>query len=102
MSDIAKSRDKIQGDLRDLVDDTKELLQATANVADKQAKAARDRVEASLQRVQERAVEGANYVRGKAEEQLHVVDQRVRSNPYEAAGISFGIGLVLGFLVSRK
>ncbi|MFP4375999.1 MAG: YqjD family protein [Spirochaetales bacterium] len=102
MSDVRKSKDKVQEDLNQLVSDTKDLLSATAGVADKQAKAARARVEASLGEIQDRAADGVSYVRTKAGEQIETVDRRVRSNPYEAVGISFGVGLILGFLVSRN
>jgi len=29
-------------------------------------------------------------------------DRVIRSNPYQAIGVAFGVGLLLGFLVKRK
>jgi len=89
MGDLQKSKKRLQDDLSQLVADTKDLLGSTADVADKTAKDARTRVEASLRTVQDQVNSGIAAAEEKVEEQLQVVDQRVRANPYSAMGIAF-------------
>ena len=50
-----------------------------------------DRGKATWVRVQDRAVEGAK-----------VTDHAIRTHPYQALGVAFGVGAVLGLLLSRR
>ena len=102
MSDIQKGKKQLQDDLNRLVEDTRTLLGTTADVADKSAKVARTKVEESLQLVQQQLASGAHTAEEKLEQQLRLTDQHVRANPYSSIGISFGIGLLLGFMFGRK
>lgn len=40
--------------------------------------------------------------RDKAVRSARVADQRIREKPYQAIGIAFGVGLLLGFLIKRS
>ena len=102
MSDVEKKKKRLQKDLKQLVEDTKGLLGSTADVSDKAAKTARAQVEASLQTVQDQIESGFSAAEDKVEEQLHVLDERVRANPYKTMGISFGVGVLLGFIIGHK
>lgn len=102
MSDTQNDRKQLQDDLNRLVEDTRALLGTTADVADEAAKVARAKVEKSLQLVQLQMAKGAHTAEDKIEEQLRIADQRVRANPYAAIGVSFGIGMLLGCMRSRK
>lgn len=102
MSDAQKSKERLQNELKQLVEDIKELLGSTADVSDKTAKAARARVEESLQSVQDQVEAGMSAAGDKVEEQLHVLDKSVRDNPYVTVGISFGVGALLGFIIGHK
>ena len=64
MNDVTKSKQRLQNDLKKLVADTKDLLESTADVADNAAKSARERVEASLQTVQEQVESGISAAGG--------------------------------------
>lgn len=102
MSDVQKRKQSLQDDLKQLMADTKDLLNSTADVSDKAAKSARAQVEESLKAVKDRFESDISAVGNKAEEQLHVFDQQVRNNPYKTMGISFGVGVLLGFIFGRK
>lgn len=101
MTDVKKSNQRLHKELKKLVSDTNELLGTTAEVADKAAKAARANVETSLKSVQEHIESGLSAAGDKAEEQLHVLDDHVRDNPYITMGISFAAGLIVGLFVGR-
>jgi ElaB/YqjD/DUF883 family membrane-anchored ribosome-binding protein len=85
-------------DLEDLAEDARALLAATADVAEEKVVEARERLATALDRgkatwvrVQDRAVEGAK-----------ATDHAIRTHPYQALGVAFGIGAVLGLLLSRR
>lgn len=85
-------------DITSLADDARALLEATAEVAEDKVIAARERLSAALEQgrvawgtVQERAVAGAK-----------ATDQVIRTHPYESIGIAFGVGALIGFLLTRR
>lgn len=85
-------------DMSQLADDARALMAATADVAGEKVSEARKRLAAALDsgkkifgRVKEKAIEGAK-----------VTDQAVHEHPYQAIGIAFGIGALLGYLVARR
>ncbi len=81
-----------------LAEDARALLAATADVAGEKVDEARKRLAAAL----ESGKELYGRVRDKAVEGAKVSDQTVRENPYEAMGIAFGVGALIGYLVSRR
>ena len=85
-------------DLGTLAEDARALMAATADVAGDKVGEARKRLAAALEsgkemygRVKEKAVEGAK-----------AVDERVHEHPYQTMGIAFGVGVLLGILVTRR
>lgn len=85
-------------DASTLAAEARGLLNATSEIADEKIGAARKRLASALEasketyaRLQEKVAQGAK-----------VVDQTVRTHPYEAVAVGFGIGLLIGCLVSRR
>ncbi len=85
-------------DLESLAEDARALLAATADVAEERVVEARERLATALDRgkatwvrVQDRAIESAK-----------ATDQAIRTHPYQALGVAFGLGAVLGLLLSRR
>ena len=83
---------------RQLAEDARALMAATADVAGEKVKEARKRLAAVLDhgkeifgRVREKTVEGAK-----------AADEAVRAHPYQAIAVGFGIGAVLGYLLARR
>jgi len=90
--------DALRHDAHTLADDARALLDATADLTDQKIAEARQRLLEALEsgkrtyaRLTDKAVQGAQ-----------AVDQTIRNNPYQALSIAFGIGALLGFLVSRR
>jgi len=97
-----EARERVMADLRTLAHDSEELLKATAGDVSEKAKEARVRLTAALQRtkgtmeqLQSQAVAGAKVAAQKA-------DAVIREHPYESLGVAFGVGLLIGVLVTRK
>ena len=78
-------------DLRAVIADAEELLQATADQAGPKIREVRARAEESLRTARE-------HLGGVGAE----LDDKVRANPWAAVGIAAGVGLIVGILLSRK
>jgi ElaB/YqjD/DUF883 family membrane-anchored ribosome-binding protein len=96
-SDIEQSTEKLLQDLREVVRDGEALLKAGAEDLSERGTAAREKLSAALEvaretqrRLQERAVAGAQ-----------ATDRVIREHPYQALGVAFGVGLLIGVLAAR-
>ena len=81
-----------------VAEDARALMAATADVAGEKVSEARERLAAAL----DSAKEIAGRVRDKAVERAQAADKTVRDNPYQAIGIVFGVGALIGYLVARR
>ena len=92
------STDKLVTDLKHVVRDSEELLKASAGVVGDKAHEMRERLtrtletaKATCRRLEEKAIEGAK-----------ATDKVIREHPYQSIGAAFGIGLLIGVLVTRR
>jgi len=74
------------------------LMAATADVTGEKVAEARKRLAAAL----ERGKEIYGRVREKAVDCARVTDEAVHEHPYQAIGIAFGVGAIIGYLVSSR
>jgi ElaB/YqjD/DUF883 family membrane-anchored ribosome-binding protein len=93
-----KQTQAISNDMGQLAEDARALMAATADVAGEKVGEARKRLAAAL----ERGKEIYGRVKKKAVEGAKAADEAVHEHPYEAIGIAFGVGAILGYLVSRR
>jgi ElaB/YqjD/DUF883 family membrane-anchored ribosome-binding protein len=84
--------------VENLVEDAKELMSATAHVAEEKVVEARRRLAAAV----DRAKDAWNTVQESAVAKAKATDQVIRTHPYQSIGIAFGVGAILGFLISRR
>ena len=85
-------------ELKNLTEDSQALLTATADAAEHEVVEARKRLSAAL----ERSKQAWEQVQGQAREGMQAADEAIREHPYQALGIAFGAGLVLGCLWTRR
>jgi ElaB/YqjD/DUF883 family membrane-anchored ribosome-binding protein len=97
-TEIEESTEKLLQDLKAVVQDGEELLQAGINELGEKGLAARERLAAAL----ETARETRRKLEEKALAGAKATDRIVREHPYESIGIAFGFGLLLGVLLTRK
>jgi ElaB/YqjD/DUF883 family membrane-anchored ribosome-binding protein len=95
---IEITKDKLVADLKVVVRDAEALLRATAHGVGEKAQEAREKLTVALdqakvtcRQIEERAIEGAK-----------ATDRIIREHPYHSVGVAFGIGLLIGVLVTRK
>jgi ElaB/YqjD/DUF883 family membrane-anchored ribosome-binding protein len=90
--------EQIVKDLKTVAHDAEELVKATAGEVSERARHARARLASALEtakqtceRWEARAIEGAK-----------ATDKVIRQHPYQAIGVAFGLGVLVGVLVIRK
>jgi ElaB/YqjD/DUF883 family membrane-anchored ribosome-binding protein len=90
--------EKTMNDLGDAVREGQEMLSETAEAASEKGRAMRHKLEL--------AVERAKRLYGDLQEKTvaaaKAADQTVREHPYQALGIAFGVGLLIGVLAMRS
>lgn len=98
MSTEEVTAEQALNDLKVVANDAEELLKATAGHGGDKAQNTRERLTAALEsakatcrKLEEKAIAGAK-----------ATDKVIRAHPYESIGIAFGLGLLIGVLVSRK
>ena len=95
---MSKQTQAISNDLGQLAEDARALMAATADVAGEKVSEARKRLAAAL----ESGKEIYGRAREKAVEGVKAADEVVRDHPYQAIGIAFGVGALVGYLASRR
>ena len=98
----ASSKERLVGDLKNLVADAEELLKATASQAGDKIGVARQKIEQSLIEGKKALTDAEKSLVAKSKEAAEIADDYVRENPWSAVGIAAGIGLVLGLLIRVK
>ena len=93
---------KLVQDLKVVMHDAEALLKATAGEVGEKAREARVRLAASI----ESARTGLHNIEEKAIAQAKAAatatDKVIREHPYQSIGVAFGVGLLIGVLVTRK
>jgi ElaB/YqjD/DUF883 family membrane-anchored ribosome-binding protein len=87
-----------RNDLRSLAEDAQTLLTATTDVAGDKVAEARKRLIAAIEKGKETWIN----VHDKAVEGTKAADHVIRHRPYQAIEVAFGVGTILGFLLSVR
>jgi len=93
-----KDLQAIRDDAGTLAEDARALMTATADVAGEKVAEARKRLSTAL----ESGKELYGRARDKAVEGAKATDASVREHPYQAISIAFGVGALLGYLLTSR
>jgi ElaB/YqjD/DUF883 family membrane-anchored ribosome-binding protein len=85
-------------DSEHLLEDAKELLAATAHVAEEKVVEARKRLTDAI----ERGREALENLQERAVATAKATDQVIRDNPYRSLGVALGVGALIGYLFARR
>jgi ElaB/YqjD/DUF883 family membrane-anchored ribosome-binding protein len=96
--EIEGSTERLIKDLKTVVNSGEELLQSTVEDLSEGGQVMRERLAAAL----EVAKETSRKLQAQAIDSAKAADRMVREYPYQAVGIAFGVGLVVGVLVNRN
>ena len=90
--------DRLVTDLKRIVRDSEELLHTTKDAVGDKAQEVRERLTDALDAtkrtcrdLEDKAIEGAK-----------AADKTIRDHPYQSIGVAFGVGLLIGVLVTKK
>lgn len=98
MNESTMQGNQLTEKFQSVTDDAEHFVKETASGLGDRARDARARLAASLAsakeslgRLNEKAIEGAK-----------ATDKVIRDHPYPSIGIAFGVGILIGVLVTRK
>jgi len=92
------STERLVGDLKNVARDAEDLLKSSAGEVSEKAHEIRERLTAAV----ERAKDACERLEEKAVAGAKATDKGIRDHPYQSLGIAFGVGLLIGVLVTRK
>ena len=95
---MSEKTQEFREDVKALAQDARALVSATAGVAEEKVVEARARLEAAL----EKGKEVYGIACGKTAECAKAVDKSVKEHPYQAMGIAFGAGVLIGLILNRR
>lgn len=98
----ALARERVVADLKTLVKDSEELLKATVGDVNEKTKETRARLSAAIERAKATCEDVRERTTAVALGAAKRGDTVIRSHPYESIGVAFGVGLLIGVLVTRK
>jgi ElaB/YqjD/DUF883 family membrane-anchored ribosome-binding protein len=90
--------EKALHDLGDAVREGEEMLGEATGTATEKGRAMRAKLESAV----ERAKALYSDLQEKTVAAAKAADQTVREHPYQAIGIAFGVGLLIGVLAARR
>jgi len=100
--DTEVAKERVIRDFKAVVNDTEELLKATANQTGDRIAAARVRMEESLAATKKQLAELEESMIEKTRAAARATDQMVHENPWKSVGIAAAVGLLLGMLIHRR
>jgi ElaB/YqjD/DUF883 family membrane-anchored ribosome-binding protein len=101
-SHSAIARERVMTDLQNLARDAEDLIKATAGDVSDRAKEARARLGVALERAKTTCENFQDQTVASAKAAAKKADGVIREHPYQAIGIAFGVGLLIGVLATRK
>jgi ElaB/YqjD/DUF883 family membrane-anchored ribosome-binding protein len=96
------TRDRLEKDLQALIRDTKELLKSTAQNVSGEAQEVRKRLEDRLEGIQRGVQQKTQVAEDMMREGLEATDEVIHQYPYQAMGVSFVVGVLLGLMFRRR
>lgn len=90
--------EKLFTDLKRVMHDSEELLHATKDAVGDKAHEIRERLTDGL----DAAKQSCRRLEEKAIDSAKAADKTIREHAYQSIGVAFGVGLLIGVLVTRK
>jgi ElaB/YqjD/DUF883 family membrane-anchored ribosome-binding protein len=97
-----EANQRLTSDLKLVMRDAEDLLKATAGEAGEKVKEVRGRLTTALESAKVTCSRLQDKLQDKTVEAAKATDQVIREHPYESLGVVFGVGLLVGVLVSRR
>ena len=99
---VVEAKNKLAADFNTVIEDTEELLQATASQASEKVVAARARVQESIRAAKQKIGDAQGLAKEKAKATAVATDDYVHANPWQMIGIAAAVGALVGMLITRR
>jgi ElaB/YqjD/DUF883 family membrane-anchored ribosome-binding protein len=96
------ARERLLADFKAIAADAEALLHATQDDMSEKARETRARLASAIDKAKASYQDVKAEGFAAAEEALSKADRTIRAHPYEAIGIAFGVGILLGALLRQK
>lgn len=96
------TKEQLIDDFKVVVTDAEALLKATANQGGEKLAEVRTKVEESLKVAKARMADAQAELLVKTKAAAKATDVYVHENPWQAIGVSAGVGVVIGLLIGRR
>ena len=90
------------GDLRTMINDSEDLLNAAATVSGEGFAAARTKFEDKLRRAKATLADASQPMFDMTRETAAVADDYVHGKPWTAIGVAIAAGVLIGFLAAKR
>ncbi len=101
-SDLAESKSRLAADFKNLMTDAEELLRTTRNYSGEGFTQARAQFESRLNELRGTMTDAQSYALDKYKLATESTDRYVRDNPWQAIGVAAAVGILIGFLSTRR
>jgi len=96
------AQQQLVSDIKTVIADAEEVLNATADQAGEKVANLRARVQARLHDAKVRLIHAEEVLISKTKAAAKATDAYVHESPWTAVGIAAGLGLLLGVLIGRR
>lgn len=96
------TKEQLIADFKVVMSDAEALIKATANQGGEALAGVRAKAEESLAIAKAKMADTQAALLARTQEAAKATDVYVHDNPWQAIGISAGIGLLIGFLMGRR
>lgn len=99
---VVEAKNKLAADFSTVIEDTEQLLQATANQASEKVIAARARVQESIRAARQKIDDTQDLAVERAKATVVATDQYVHTHPWPVIGFAAAVGALVGLLITRR
>lgn len=99
---VVEAKNKLVADFSTVIEDTEQLLQATANQANEKVIAARARVQESIRAAKQKIDTTQDLAVEKAKATVVATDDYVHAHPWPVIGFAAAVGALVGLLITRR
>lgn len=102
MKESAIARDKLVAELKTVIAEMEELLEATTEESGEKWQTLRAHVESILEQAKTRIGKLEEVVVDDVKSTAKAADGYIHENPWPAVGVGAGLGLIVGLILARK
>lgn len=102
LDELDQAGGRMAGNLRSMISDGEDLLNASTKISDEGFALARRKFEQKLLGAKTALAEAARPAMATVKQAADVTDEYVQTNPWTSVGVAAAVGALLGFLLSRR